>query len=173
VYVCQGGAHVKCDADDLDAVAEEGVIGWLSRPEVAEVFRSPPDALPELERVRGEAAAKRGLLQEWQQRAANGEVSPASFAAIEPPILAEIRRLEGRERELSAPSALARWAGPEDEVRGRWGRAPLEARRSLIRGLGSYMGTLTLNSVSRGHRVPASKRVTWNVWGDDDHDDHA
>jgi DNA invertase Pin-like site-specific DNA recombinase len=172
-YFCRDGSHVRIrPADDLDEVAEEAVVGFLSRPGTGEMFSSAVDVAPELARVRAEAETRRATLAEWQHRAAKGEVSPASFAAIEPPILAEVTRLEYLERRMSAPSALEGWAGPEAEVRARWGSAALGTRRTVLRALQPYMGILTLVSVSRGHWVPASKRVRWAVWGDDDDHDN-
>jgi site-specific DNA recombinase len=161
LYVCQRAAHVKCEADDLDAVAVGGVVAFLSRPEVIAGLRQAQDSVPELEAVRAGLVKARAELEDWRRRACLREVSAGSFAAIEPAIAAAVAGLEQRERELAVPPELAGWTGPEAEVTAKWGAAPLEARRRVARTVLSprYLGTLRLERAGRGQHVPAALRA--------------
>lgn len=161
-YVCQGAAHVRCPADDLDAVAKILVIGWLSRADVAEAARPSAGALPEMGRVYAELSKAVADLGDWRRRAGRREVSPESFAVIEPPILADIERLKGRVRELSAPPEFAGWLGPADKVTRKWDASPVEVRRIPVRGVlcRQRAGVLKVTRASaRGIAVPVAERV--------------
>ena len=92
-------------------------------------------------------------------------MSFASFAEIEPGILARITALEARERDLSTPPALAGIITPGKDVARRWKAAEMPARREVARMLCSpaYLGTLRLGrSPVPGHPVPPAERVTWD-----------
>jgi site-specific DNA recombinase len=162
-YVCRDGSHVKQLADEMDAAVADEIIEYLSRPDNAATQPSPHDA-PELLRVRAELAAARSDLADWQRRAGRREVTPASFAAIEPVIIADVTRLEGRARELSAPPVLSAWLGSRAEVTARWEAAPAAARRRLARLLLSpaFLGSLRLERIGRGNSVPVRQRLTWD-----------
>ena len=73
-------------------------------------------------------------------------MSFASFAEIEPGILARITTLEARERDLSTPPALAGIITPGKDVARRWKAAEMPARREVARMLCSpaNLGTLRL-----------------------------
>lgn len=162
LYVCQRGAHVKCGADDLDAVAEALVIGWLSRDDVAAKLRAPESVAPELARVLAELRAARGDLADWRRRAGLLEVSAESFAVIEPAIVAGIARLERRREELSVPPEFAGWTGPQEQVAARWADSLIPARRAVARAVLSprWLGTLLVDRAPvRGVAVPAAERV--------------
>jgi hypothetical protein len=107
----------------------------------------------------------RGELGGWRDDARNRKVSLASFAEIEPGILARITTLEARERELSTPPALAGIITPGKDVARRWETAEMPARREVARMLCSpaYLGTLRLSrSPVPGQSVPPAERVTWD-----------
>jgi site-specific DNA recombinase len=86
---------------------------------------------------------------------------------MEPGLVADVERLEERERDLSAPPVLAGLLEPGKDVAARWQAAPMAGRRQAARILCSpaILGTLKVcrsPETGRGHRVPASERVTWD-----------
>jgi DNA invertase Pin-like site-specific DNA recombinase len=161
MYTCRDGSHVRIAADDMDAVAAVILIAWLSEPATAKALAPSEDAAPELRRVRADLAAAGADLADWQERAARREVSAASFAKIEPGIVAAIQQLEETARRLSAPPELADWLGPEEEVAARWKAAGLAARRRVLRAVFSpgMAGTLRLMRCGKGNRLPAARRI--------------
>jgi site-specific DNA recombinase len=164
-YECQRASHVRIGADDLDAYAEAAMLGYLARPDVIAELRATPDCDGELAQVRADLEQARGELAGWRTGARTGKVSFASFAEIEPGILARITTLEARERELSTPPALAGIITPGKDVARRWKAAEMPARREVARMLCSpaYLGTLRLGrSPVPGHRGPPAERVTWD-----------
>lgn len=162
-YTCRQAQHVRHSADDLDREATAAILAWLSRPDVAVMLRPSPEGLPELAHVRAELAKAERDLAEWRARAGRREVTAESFAVIEPAILADITRLQERDRELSVPRELAGWTGTWDEVRARWQAAPVEAQRRVARMVMSpgLLGVLRLDPGQRGVALPASERVRW------------
>ncbi len=163
-YDCRGRGCVGIPADDLDAYATAAIQRWLSQPGIAARLRPVPGALPELDKVRAELAETRGILADWQDRAARLEVTPESFARIEPPIVAKVSRLEARARELGTPPELAGWTGTAAEVKAKWDSAPADVRRRIARKVLSldYLGLLAVTRVPvPGLHVPAAERVKW------------
>jgi len=148
-YQCRDRGCLRVDADGLDAVAETLIRAWLSRPGAAAMLRPSGEALPELGKVRGEIEAARRDLRKWREQAAARKVDAESFAQVVPVILAEIARLEERERVLSVPPAFAKWVGSPAEVASRWGGALIPARREVARAVLSapYLGVLRVAKI--------------------------
>ncbi len=61
----------------------------------------------------------------------DGTVSVATLVRAEPPMLAEITRLEAHEKELSTPSALRGLIEPGADIAHRWEPAPMSTRREI------------------------------------------
>ncbi len=57
----------------------------------------------------------------------------ATLARAEPTLLAEISKLEAREKELSTPSALRGLIEPGADVARRWETTPMSTRRQIAR----------------------------------------
>ncbi len=107
----------------------------------------------------------RADLAEWQERAARREVSPGSFAKIEPGILAYIAQLEERERRLITPSVLSWLLDGASPARARWDAADVPMRRRAAQLLCSpdYLGWLKVGKSPVPRRpVPVHQRVTWD-----------
>ncbi len=161
-YFCRDGGHVCIDADDLDAVAGQRVREYLAREDVATMLAPSPGSLPELGAVRAELDAARAELGSWREKAGRRLVTAESFALIEPPLLADIARLQERERALSAPPELDGWLGTVEEVAARWEAATVAARRTVIRRLLSppYLGWLAVVRSPDGQAgIPAEWRA--------------
>jgi len=164
IYVCRGHGCVAILADELDGFAETVMLAYLAEPDVIAGLRAAPEGDAELTRVRGDLEAARGELLDWQRAAGSRKVSAASFAVIEPPILARISELETRERELRVPPALS-VIPPGKDVARRWQAAPMSARRQAARMLCSppILGTLLVGRTpTPGRRAaPVADRVAW------------
>lgn len=173
---CHNNCPIQVNEALMDQVATEAMLGYLTRPDVYEELTRDPGNNPEVERVRQELAATRKQWTELAALVANRRLSPELAAASEPTLVADIKRLERRERELLLPSALAPYVGPVDQVRQRWEAAPMSAKREVARLLLSpgLLGQLRVGRDIRGpwcrvghdrpkqtceHRVMA--RLTW------------
>lgn len=130
---CHANCGIQVNEELFDGVVVELIVGYLSRPDVvAELTRDDGDD-PELEQVRADLSAVRRQLAELAAGLADLSISVSMAAKAEPPLLAAEARLVRRERELTVPSRLAEFIGPEDQVRARWKAAPLSARREVAR----------------------------------------
>lgn len=164
-YACRDKSCVSIPADALDAYAADVMCAYLDRDDNAAQLAIAPEDAPELDAVRGELEAARAELADWQQRARRREVSAASFAAIEPGLLDAIRDLGQRERQLSAPPALAGFLDGAASARARWNAADTATRRRVAKLLCApqYLGYLKVGkSPVPGHSVPVEQRVTWD-----------
>lgn len=161
-YQCREGSHVRMPADDLDQYATSVVLAYLGVPERWEKLRASGGDAQALAAVRTELAAARAELAEWRRKAAAGEVSPASFAAIEPGVIARAEKHERRERELSTPDELSGLL-PGDDLAASWEAASVPARRRVFGLLcqPQYLGRLVVGRGVPGHRVAAAERVIW------------
>jgi DNA invertase Pin-like site-specific DNA recombinase len=160
-YDCRGRGCVRVDADQLDAYAAEAICLYLDKPANARRL-APTGNREELGRVRAELATARTDLDDWRARAARREVTAASFAAIEPGIVADIARLEEAARGLEAPPALKGWPG---NARQRWADAVTAQRRYVARIVCSpaYLGWLKVDPEPvPGLHARAADRARWD-----------
>lgn len=162
-YACLGRGCVRVSADGLDEYATAAMLAYLARPDVfAQLREGSADPSP-LAAVRADLAAARDELADWRNGAAAGRVTLASFAAVEPGILARISGLQRRERELVTPPELAALVTPDADVASQWKSMPVAARRQVARLLCSpgVLGTLRVSPSPR-RRCPVSERVRWD-----------
>ncbi len=163
-YACRGRGCVRINAGDLDEFASAVMLAYLARPDVFSQLRAGSADPAALATVRAELAAARDELAEWRSAAAAGRVSLASFAAVEPGVLARVGGLERREQELATPPELTSLITPGADVAARWESTPVAAQRQVTRLLCSpgVLGTLKVSSSPRPNRpAPVSERVTW------------
>jgi DNA invertase Pin-like site-specific DNA recombinase len=165
-YRCQERGCVRIDADDLDGLATEVMLGYLARPDVYESLRDRGDDA-ETVKVRGELGQARAELAELRAAVGGGQLSVASLVAAEPGLLARVAALEARERELATPGALRGLISPGKDVAWRWRAAPMSTRREVARLLlaPDLLGELRVQPRPPGWRqaehMPAIDRVTW------------
>jgi site-specific DNA recombinase len=171
-YSCRDHSHVRVPKIDLEAYLDKVVCAYLARPDVIAELRRSRDGDAELQRVADLLAEARGELAELRAAVGAGRLTVASLIAAEPGQLAQIERLEQRERELSAPPALAELISPGRDAKRRWKAAPIPAKREVARLL-LAPGILGQVRVTRaptpGHRGPVEQRV---IWRRDDGDHH-
>jgi site-specific DNA recombinase len=158
-YQCRKGCvRVAVGGDNgLDSRAEVIVLDYLARPDVAESMAAADvEGDDELQAVRAELAQARSRHDELAESLADGRISASLAAKSEPRMLAAIAALEARERELTAPHALAGLIEPGAGVRDRWQHVPMSARRMVARLLLSpdLIGELRVMRKAGARRVP-------------------
>lgn len=160
-YHCREKGCVAIDADELDLLATEAIITYLSRPDIVELLAIDDKADGELARARDVVAAIRAELDELADQVGRGEKKPGWAVRAEPQIQARLDVAEARAAELTRPSLpIAPGAG----VRERWEAAPISARREVARAVLSpeLLGELRVTRTpTRGVKAPAQDRVTW------------
>ncbi|WP_433366899.1 recombinase family protein [Actinoplanes sp. CA-142083] len=131
---CRGPQDcVQVDEAILDEIATDLMVGYLSRPDIVAAILTPPSDDPVLARLRGDIAAAELELVDLDAGVEAGDLTVAQLRKLGPPLRARLERLREEEKRLSAPSALARFVGPADEVRARLAAAPITARREVAR----------------------------------------
>jgi site-specific DNA recombinase len=126
LYVCCGKGCVRITQADLDILAEQVMLHYLSRPGVIDTLRAGDhEGERELSQVRDQFAILRARHEQLADAVATGTVSVTTLIRAEPTMLAEITTLEKRERELSTPSALRGLIEPGADVARRWNAAPM------------------------------------------------
>ncbi|MGH4001502.1 MAG: recombinase family protein, partial [Pseudonocardiaceae bacterium] len=164
-YFCRTKGCVRIPQADVDQIAEQVMLAYLARPEVIDSLRAgEQDDDRELSAIRDQLATVRARHDELAEALAAGTLSVVLATRSEPAILAEIQRLEKREKDLATPSALRGLIEPGDDVARRWATAPMSTRRQIARLLltPKLIGELRVTpSPTRGHRVPAEERIQW------------
>jgi DNA invertase Pin-like site-specific DNA recombinase len=163
-YWCRNHSHVRVPKVEFEAHIDAVIVAYLARPDVIAELRRSRDGDPELQQVGDLLAEARGELAALRAAVGAGRLTVASLIAAEPGQLAQIERLEQRERELSAPPALAALITPGRDAKRRWKAAPVAAKREVARLL-LTPGILGQVRVTRaptpGHRGPVEQRMIW------------
>lgn len=169
-YRCRTpGCGASVNLEILDGIATRAMLGYLARPDIVETLTRARGEDPEVEKVRAELDATRRQLVDLAKAYTAKAVTIEFVARAEPGLLAEVARLERRERDLTLPSALAAYVGPAEVVKVRWEGAPLPARRAVARLL---LSPGLLGRVSVGpdlnrqwcpeHRAPQCECKVWD-----------
>ncbi|MGH3844876.1 MAG: recombinase family protein [Pseudonocardiaceae bacterium] len=107
IYLCSNKGCVRITQADLDTLAEQVRLDYLAQSDVIDTLCAGEHGGDrELTAVQAQLAAVRARHEQLADAVAAGTVSVATLVRAESPLLAEITRLETRERELSTPSAL-------------------------------------------------------------------
>jgi site-specific DNA recombinase len=165
-YFCRTKGCVRITQADVDQIAEQVMLAYLARPDVIDTLRAGEQHDDrELSTIRDQLATVRARHDELADAVAAGTLSVALAARSEPTLLAEIERLEQREKDLATPSALRGLIEPGTDVARRWTTAPMSTRREIARLLltPKLIGELrVIPSPTRGPRpVPADERIQW------------
>ena len=170
-YSCRDHSHVRVPKIELEAYIDAVVCAYLARADVIAELRRSRDGDAELQQVADLLAGARGELAALRAAVGAGRLTVASLVAAEPGQLAQIERLEERERELSAPPALAALISPGRDAKRRWKAAPVAAKREVARMLlaPGILGQVRIaKAPAPRHRVPVGQRVIFRR-GDGDH----
>lgn len=155
-YRCYRRGCVRLDRERIDEVVEAVIVEYLADPANFVEDVDVDDA--ELASVRAELARARAE----HEALADSGISVALAARKEPGILAEVKRLEDRERDLTTPDDLRGLVDPWDDVAARWAGMPLATKRQVARLVltPDRLGQLRIN---RGRGLPVSERIEFRV----------
>ncbi|PWN00981.1 hypothetical protein DJ010_20380 [Nocardioides silvaticus] len=165
-YQCHQGGHVRIDKGELDALAEEVLLGFLSRKDAFQGMAAAETDGTKLRAVRADLTVARGELRALREGVAAGRLSVANLAVVEPRLLQRVEGLEAEERDLSTPSVLRGLFQPGPGARARWQAADPTTRRQVARLLltPEHLGQLRVDRRPPGsgsRRIPARDRVAW------------
>ncbi|WP_340382238.1 recombinase family protein [Streptomyces sp. SS7] len=144
-YRCKNGcvSVQKQPVDDyiIGTRDEPGaMMEYLARPDIYQLLVAPDVDEAEVREVQARLAQERAELDEMEQATASTlaqvEVLSRSIAAKR----ATVSELEERERELTLPSIVLRFIGAGRNVWDVWDKAPVSARRELVRTVLSERG---------------------------------
>lgn len=154
-YLCVDGFHVSRREDDVDAYVTEVTLQRLERPDLSDLMASEPDA--DTAAALAEAHEKRARLDGFYDAAAAGELTPQALSRIEARLLPEIEVAEKRALPRFTSPLVTEIAG--SEVRERWERLPLTAKREVI----TTLITVRIMPSTRGRRTfdPDAVAIEW------------
>ncbi len=157
-YRCLDNGCVTIVQAEADEFVRDAVLGWLARKDVhAKLRRLSVSSDRAALDARNEVATLRGRLADWRASAARGKTTPASLAAIEADLTAQIEAAQQRADSAAVPPALRQLLAPGADVRARWEAATLPARRTAIKALAVI--------VVRPAAVPGDRRFDFGRLG--------
>jgi site-specific DNA recombinase len=167
-YQCHRKGCVRINKAELDALAEEAILGYVADVRNYQPLSTAEHGDAELQRVRGELAAARTELKELRDSVVAGTLSVANLTAVGPGLEARVDALEAQEKQLSTPSEMRDTIEPSKNVQTQWKAMPIEAKRRLARTVLSpdRLGVLRVARRPRDagpRHVPAVDRVDFEV----------
>jgi site-specific DNA recombinase len=134
VYQCRDHGCVWIEREQVDDYLIKLVIERLARPDA---YRHLPDGADEsaVEALRGELAGLRAELDGYADDAAEGRIDRAFAAKVVGKLNTKIAEVQRRiEAAVTPPALVGLLAGdPGEDVTTRWDRAPISARREVLR----------------------------------------
>lgn len=163
-YRCRGKGCVNVPYDEMNDYAETVMLGYLTRPDVAQALGAAAATGAEVDAARETLAGVERELAELYAEAAAGALSATGAARIEPGLLVRKTTAETRVRELSAPPALAGLLKPGPGAARRWKALPMAAKREVARILlaPDLLGQLRVTRGRKGVQVPVADRVMFS-----------
>lgn len=162
-YRCLDSGHVSVCYGDLDTLAEQLMIAYLSRPDNYKGLNAKADT-EAAELAREQVRLIREEFDDLGDKVGRGELSAELAARAEPVILKRLRAAEARERELSTPSKLRGFTGTRRHVTKTWKEAPMSAKRGVARILLSpdALGEMRITRApGKNVIVPVHERIVW------------
>lgn len=166
-YSCRACFKVSASARGIEPVIETLVVGRLRNVDAAELF-APAEDDRALKAAIAEETALRNRLDEHYAEAAAGNLSAAGLAAVERLLLADIKRVAGKVRNLAMPPELSELA--DVDVAGVWGDLSPTTKRDVTR----WVAAIVLDPGTRrdGQRFNRARlgRSKWKndtrTWGE-------
>lgn len=163
-YACRDRSCFAIDQADLDEHVTTEVLTYLARPAVRQrltAAQATGDA--ELAEARNSLAEIEDHYARMLEQLRTRAMSPEAFAATEPGVLADRDAARARVKTLETPPKLRFLLDGTGTLAEQWDRAPVTARREVIRDLAA--GIAVDRSPVPGHRVPAGQRtkITWRA----------
>jgi DNA invertase Pin-like site-specific DNA recombinase len=161
-YVCHNATHVTVPYKALEDLAEDQLLAYLGRDEVAEALTARPDDPAALAAAESELSAVQQDIEDLADRANSGGPVARKLLDRNVPILE--RRLAAataRRDELTAPPRLRGLIEPGKNVRRQWKETLMPARREIARivFVPHLQGELLV--VKGPLRSPIAERVVW------------
>ncbi|HEX4102335.1 MAG TPA: recombinase family protein [Pseudonocardiaceae bacterium] len=154
VYVCRDRGHLSIERTELDDYATGLVITRLSR---TDAYVHLPDGSEEtvVTELRAEEAALRAELDGYADDAAEGRIDRLFASKVVSKLTAKITEVQRRiEQAITPPALLGLLSGaPGESVADRWHRAPISAKREVLRLLFSSV------TVAKGAPGEVAERV--------------
>jgi site-specific DNA recombinase len=164
VYRCRDKGCVRVSKDDLEQVAVDRALRYLSSPEVYRWLKQADDDASEtLAEVERKLTDVRFELDDLERRVSEGRLTLEFAERVEPGIRSRIKALQEQRDAIRTPTALRGLFTPGEDAAERW-RAMSEVvqRRRLLSVVLSprFAGELrVLRSPVKHQRVPAVERV--------------
>lgn len=134
-YTCRECYGVYRSLPDVDALVDEVIIGYLSKPENRLTVSSGNVADPNL----GDLHAQRGRLIDRKDRLsamyAEGQIDDAQLVSGTKEIRAQLDRIEGKLEKVRETSPLMALTLDEGDLRKRWAVLPPDKRAEVINSL--------------------------------------
>ena len=165
-YLCRGSGHVRICADDLDAVATDAMLAFLTDPANAGRFAATGGTDEAMFEAHERQAAIRAELDDLADKVGRGDLSPSLAARAEPGMLTRLAEADRRIEDLVAPNSLRGLLDVgDDRALASWQAAPMSAKREVARQTltPAMVGELRVRrTVRRGpHVEPAADRIVW------------
>ncbi|MEU3710519.1 recombinase family protein [Streptomyces catenulae] len=156
------GYHVSGKQAPIDAYVLGELFNWLASPAFVEAYtKGDRELQDQIADAQAEAELLSSRLEGFRDKAAEGDLSADSLAAMEARLLPKIRKAEEAARSLRAPEVVADLAGASrEEIEKAWTRLQVAQRRVIVESLLE----VTLHPVGKGRHsragVPISSYVT-------------
>ena len=163
MYWCVKG-HVRVDADDLDVIATERIMAFLTAPHSARRLRMEEDHSEALTLIRAEIEQAKAELVELGTEADAGRIKPALAGRLESGLEARLADAREREEALTVPDQLRGLLGPLADIQPRWRDATMPAKRAIVSLVLSpeMAGELHVNRAPQ-RNASVAERVWWVV----------
>lgn len=156
-YRCRGGSHAFIRKDALEEFTERVIVGYLSRPDVAEFLLAGANSSDRaVSVVRAEIERLRGEIENWRRLSEGGEADAITATRAINGLRAKIEEQETKLQNTAIPPALRGVVGPEAGE--KWKGLGIEAKKRVIRACAAiYVAPTGQGRVN----VPVIERVTW------------
>jgi site-specific DNA recombinase len=134
VYQCRDRGHVWIEREELDAALTKLVIERLSEPDSFPHLPGQQDETAVVA-LRAEEAVLRAELDGYADDAVNGRIDRSFAAKVVAKLNTRIAEVQRRiEQAITPPALTGLLAGdPGEDVATRWAKAPISARREVLR----------------------------------------
>jgi site-specific DNA recombinase len=155
-YMCEAKTCVARRCDAVDLLVEETLLERLSRKDAVKLYAAKDNA--EIRKSLTEADTLRKRLAGFVDQAADGKITPESFATIEAKLQPQIDAAEANARAGISSPLVAKLAGPG--ARQRWEDFNVVDRRTVVRSLLN----IRIKKIVHGNNVrfnPLDIDITW------------
>jgi site-specific DNA recombinase len=162
-YSCRDGGHLRVRQDELDCYVTGMVLGQLAKRDLYTRVTPRRDISADVQPARDEVANARAHHKAMVELMKARRLSPMAFAEAEPAAMEGIAKAEERLRELETPDALKMLLGdPKQDMRQRWAKAPMAARREVVRIMFDHLVIKRTSSPGREADVTDRLDYEWS-----------